>query len=206
MPKVLVVDDEQAARDGFVQAHKAGGWFASAYEGPLERLPRHLEDLRRSELPDLLVLDLYTTNDPPGSVGAASVNAAVDTKVMEIDAKIEELRVIVAAGKNPIGLKLLREIRHSRRGAVRRLPVMLFTRQGLALLSDDELKESHLQGATWMVKGRTPALEQVAMTHTLSSAPRIARDIRLGLIFTALGVLLAPLYSGVVHLLATWTG
>ena len=204
MTTVLLVDDEESARADFASRHRNSGWYVSTYDGALRDLPKWLEDKKRSQLPDLLVLDLYTTKEPPGTPGAEQVNKAVEGKIQEIDKLVAELRDIVDSGKEPVGLELLKQVRASPTRAVRQLPVMLFTRQGLALLSDEELKISHEKDATWMLKNRTPELERAAMQHALARKASLARDVKINALFCILGLLLSPFITKMIDGVLKW--
>jgi CheY-like chemotaxis protein len=199
--KVLVVDDEASAIEEFLERHeKADKFRMEAFDGPCLDLAAHLE--ASIALPDLLVVDLYRTKEEPGSPEAEEVNACVDTMIKVIDRRVARLARLVDDEKDPVGLKLVERIRASPNARVREIPIMLITRQGLALLKDEELKRSLKPDVTWMVKNRSADYERSVMGHVVQKARSgraLARDVVLMLVGAGIGVIasvLVAVFSG----------
>lgn len=186
---VLIADDEESFRTAFESRH--GERFAVQALSDIYSLPQVLREARK--LPDLVVMDLYRTTASPDTDEANKANAEVDELLAKLDLDTAELRAVVNRVKTPAAMSILREIRSIRR--LSRIPVLIYTRQGLSLLSDDEIREAIHLGAEWMLKGRSPGLEQAQMNAFLGAAQerrkRLERDVSLSILGAVLGVALS---------------
>ena len=134
-------------------------------------------------------MDLYRTTASPGSAEAEAANVEVDRLLAKLDAETAELKAVVDRVKKPAAINILREIRKIPR--LSRLPVLIYTRQGLSLLSDDEMRDAIHLGAEWMLKGRSRGVEQAQINAFLRDAvekrKRLKRDVVLTIIGAVLG-------------------
>ena len=187
--EVLFCDDEAEQRTKFMQKH-ANSAFHVTTEGEIESLPRKLASLHR--LPDLVVLDLFHPIDSSDPAELARENAKIAERVAEINTAMDRLCREGDYFFKPKAISVLREIRSMPRLAD--LPVLLYTRYGVSTVNEEEMKEAIELCADWMLKGRTAQTEQRMMYSVISKGERsasIARDIRLGAIFTIIGAILA---------------
>ena len=194
--RVLYVDDEQRALDAFAAAHARDGLSVECCQDS-RRVPELLSSRSRRELPDILVMDLYATTDAANSPEAQQTNERVDELVARIAAVRTELAELVAKAKTPAAIDVLRQLREA--AETKDLPVILSTREGLALLGDDVVTQSLDMGAEWMVKGRAPGTERAMMNRvyskSLASRRRLRRDMILTVFGAVLGAALGALFG-----------
>jgi hypothetical protein len=157
MLNIVYCDDESAYASKFTRNH--GDTNNIVTTDDVDALPDLLAGMKPT--PDLLVLDLYHTAFPRDSDDARRVNAEVERQVRLIGDATSELKKVVEFGKRPAALDALRTIRCDHRLAD--LPVLLYTRQGLSLLDDDQLNRAAQLGAEWMLKGRGAGFEHSRM-------------------------------------------
>lgn len=187
---ILIADDEEAFRNKFVSKH-ADCNFSIESLSDIYSLPQRLKDTEK--LPDLVIMDLYRTIAEPGTAEAEAANVEVDKLLEKLDVDTEALKVVVNKVKTPAAIKILREIRDIPR--LSQIPVLIYTRQGLSLLSDDEIKESIHLGADWMLKGRTAAVEQAQIYKFLRESKENRRRIKRDLVLTIFGAVLGAVIS-----------
>jgi CheY-like chemotaxis protein len=189
-PLVLIADDEVEFRSAFVKKHGGSG-IAIEQLDDVCALHEHLAHCK--QLPDLVVIDLYRTKADPNTPEAEAANAEISVLLSKVESATSELRTAVNQLKFPAAIRTLREIRAIPR--LQELPILIYTRQGLSLLSDDDLREAIHLDAEWMLKGRSAALEREQMTsflrHSRDRQRRLKRDTALTLIGTALGFALS---------------
>lgn len=193
-PKVLIADDEAEFRNAFVSKHAASG-FSVEQMTDVYSLPQNLKEA--SSLPDLVVLDLYRTLALPDTQEADKANAEVNKLLAELDDKTAELKAVVDRVKKPAAIKVLREIRSIPR--LSDIPVLIYTRQGLSLLSDEEIREAIGLGADWMLKGRSPDVERAQMHSFLRNAELKRRRIKRDVMLTVLGAMLGTILGVIVQ-------
>lgn len=195
-PTILIADDEDEFRNAFVTAH-ADSKFSIEQISDVNALPQKLEDTRK--LPDLVVLDLYRTKSL-GTPQAQADNAVVDELLARIDADTVELKAAIDRLKEPAAIRVLQEIRKIPRLA--KLPVLLYTRQGLSLLSDEEFKAAVHLGSEWMLKGRSPSAELAQIEEFLRRAQlrrkRLERDVGLTVLGAVLGVVIGTIVQALM--------
>lgn len=192
--RILFADDEPDFQSAFLQKHNCPE-FQIIHTADIYAIPRMLREAR--ELPDLLVLDLYATKASPLSAEAGKQNDRVNLLLADLDRDIVALKKVVDEVKKPAAIEVLREIRREPRYA--KLPILLYTRQGLSLLSDDELHEALHLNAEWMLKGRSRELERARMESFVADAKRksgrFQRDVVLTLAGAVLGAVLGTLMA-----------
>ena len=201
LDKIWVVDDEEEFRKGFVNNHSGCGYSFNELDDS-SLLVEKLE--ATTSLPDLIILDLYRTNAKPGSGDAERANTEVNKLLSEIDQKTIELKKLVGELKEPIGLGVLSAIRNHSNSKIAAIPVIIYTRQGLSLISEKELCDATEHGVKWMMKGHKPEYEQLEIknywNHIVRSRELFKRDIIVAFGFTVLGALITPLFDMVKHL------
>lgn len=193
-PTILIADDEEAFRIAFVSAHADSG-FSIEQISDIYTLPQKLTNA--STLPDLVVLDLYRTLSL-GTPQAEIDNAEVDELIEKIEADTVELKTVVNRVKEPAAIKILREIRSIPRLA--KLPVLIYTRQGLSLLSDEEFREAVHLGAEWMLKGRSTNAERAQMDAFLRRARQNRKRLERDVVLTIFGAILGVIFSVLVQM------
>lgn len=189
---VLYCDDEARLRKKFIASHVDSDFSFSELED-VESLPRILADMPR--LPDLLVLDVFHSITTPGTKEALEGDRLVAKKFEEFYEKLREVKEVSDRYKRPRAIHILNEIRSNPK--MRDLPVLLYTRQGLALISDEELQDTIENGAEWMLRGRKPETERRRMYNfIIKNRPknRIERDVLIAIVSTIVGLLLSKLF------------
>jgi hypothetical protein len=194
--RVLIADDEESFRHDFVNKH-AHSDFEVEQVSDIYTLPHKLKDT--ANLPDLVVLDLYRTIASPDTPQSEIDNAEVDVLLAKIDADTTELKAVVNRVKTPAAIKILREIRSIPR--LSKLPVLIYTRQGLTLLSDDEIRESIRLGAEWMMKGRSAGVERAQMNEFLRNAQQKRKRFERDLLLTIFGAFLGTIIGVIVQII-----
>ncbi|MFH0771331.1 MAG: hypothetical protein V1933_01785 [Candidatus Omnitrophota bacterium] len=182
---VLFSDDEKAFQNTFVAAHEASG-FHIEHTDDIYSVPQKLRTARK--LPDLVVLDLYRTEAQPGTKEADAANADIDRCLDKLKRVLGELKTLVDRTKTPAAIKVLREIRACPR--LVDLPVLIYTRQGLSVLSDEDIRDAIHLGAEWMLKGRSPELEAAQMRAFLWNAQQRRKRLKRDVVLTILGAIL----------------
>ncbi len=194
-PTILIADDEAAFRNAFVNAHTRFGF--SIEEMPdVYSLPEKLSKMR--PLPDLIVLDLYRTKSL-GTSDEDADNAEVDRLLAKLDEDVKELKVVVDRVKDPVSISILHQIREIPR--LKKLPVLLYTRQGLSLLSDEQLRGAIKDGAEWMLKGRSDIVEEAQINEFLRRARLKRRRLERDVALTILGAVLALILDTTARML-----
>jgi CheY-like chemotaxis protein len=180
--RVMFCDDEEKDRALFGANHD-GSEFSITPVDDINALPRILADT--GNIPDLLVLDLYHSIDAPDSIGVQNANEEIRKRHKEMHRLLEEVKVLLNAGFSPRAISILRELRENPR--LRSLPVLLYTRHGMATINDEEMKEAISLTADWMPKGRRPEVERRAMFSAIARGRRdrhLPRDIIVNATFT----------------------
>ncbi len=189
--RVLYVDDERSALDAFAAAHGTDGISVECLQ-EARALPELLAKRNRKELPDVVVMDLYATSGKANSPEAKKTNKRVDELVAQISNVRVELADLVQREKTPAAIEALRQMRTN--SDTKHLPVILVTREGLAILGDSLVRDSLEMGAEWMIKGRSPELVRALInrtyTQSLASRRRLKRDVGLMLLGSVLGAAL----------------
>lgn len=188
--QVLLADDEQSFRDAFMQRHRNNG-FTIRETQDVYQIPELLRTM--TSLPDLVVMDLYRTSANPSTSEAEEANAEVDHWLQKLDEVTHELRNVVKRVKEPAAIRVLHEIRTC--PGCEHLPVLIYTRQGLTLLSDDEIRDAiHLE-AEWMLKGRSSEIEAAQMRSFLWQARQRRRRLQRDVILTLIGIVVGAASS-----------
>lgn len=192
--KVLYVDDERSALNSFAVDHAKDGISVECFQNA-RALPELLATKSQKDLPDVVVMDLYITNEKTNSPEAIKTNKDVDELVARIAKVRAELADLVNKEKTPAAIDALKEIRNNPN--TKHVPVILVTREGLALLGDSLVQQSLEMGAEWMIKGRAPetirALINRTHTQSLVSRRRLKRDVTLTLFGALLGAVLGTI-------------
>lgn len=194
--KILYVDDEQSALDKFMSEHAVEGISVESCQDAY-RLTEILENRKKGELPDLIVMDLYRTNSDLNSDSAKETNNKVDELVFKLAETRIELGKLVSNEKEPAGINVLDSLKQSSK--LKKIPVILNTREGLNLLGDDLLRKSVKLGADWMIKGKSPEVIRELMhrkyQESKESRKRIKRDVIMMLASSVLGALIGYLLT-----------
>ncbi|MEZ5997156.1 MAG: response regulator [Hyphomonas sp.] len=192
--KILYVDDEENTLRAFAANHARDGVSVEIC-GDARQVVELLVQRKAKDLPDLIVMDLYTTKSERGTIDADVVNKQVDDLVLKITQVRDELGELVKAKKSPVAIQTLRDVQNTPR--LRDIPVIISTREGMTLLGDELFRESVSLGATWMLKGREAASEREIFTRTvqqsLEGRRRLKRDVLLMLAGVALGAILSQI-------------
>jgi hypothetical protein len=170
MLRIFYCDDESNFRSSFAEKHGPPN-FEVTVTNDIYGVPAMLNGMEM--LPDLVVLDLYHTKASPDSSEAKSANKEVEEGLLAVKKVLDSLRVVVNRSKDPAAIKILEEIRSYDK--LKELPVLLYTREGLSLLSDEELHKSIQLGADWMLKGRSKEFESGKM-YSVIQQHRLSKD------------------------------
>ena len=192
---ILYVDDEQKILNQFLSDHAKDGVSVETILDARKVVPDLLKRSNK-DLPDVIVMDLYATDGEFDSPDANAINDEVDRLVAEISAVRLNLKNLVIKSKKPIGISVLRDIRNSKR--ISTIPIVLRTREGLALLGDEIISESVNLRAEWMIKGKGPASEKAIMSKAIRDSidrkKRLERDVVLTLFGGFLGVVTSAVF------------
>lgn len=199
MIDIVYCDDETDFQIKFQQRHSSPTTHITM-TNDVVGLPAFLASMPQP--PDLLVLDLFHTKEAPGSPDADIVNRRIEARLQDVDLAIEKLKEVVAADKHPAAIEALREIRQHRRLAS--LPVLLYTRQGLSLLDDNQLNEAIELGAEWMLKGRSPEFERGRMLSFIATQRSLRQRVQRDIVLMIVGALLAFLLERGYHFMAAF--
>ncbi len=194
--KILYVDDEQSALDKFMKEHAVDGFSVEGCQDAL-RLTEKLNNYKKKDLPDLIVMDLYRTKSDLNTNSAAETNKKVDELVSRIGKIRKELEILVRNEKDPVGIDVLESLHQSKK--LKHIPVIINTREGLNLLSDNLFRKLVKLGADWMIKGREPNVIRELINRKFEesqqSKKRIERDLFLMILGSVIGALLGYVLS-----------
>ena len=148
-PRILYVDDSAKFRADFSQRH-AGAYDLEIIsdQGDVIRILR--QEYRTPAWPDLLLVDLYYPRDTSTS-GLSAIDDA-NVKLAEFNAFEKELRVLVNACYDAIGITIVQQIREIFDSET--LPVIIYTQTGLLLLDEESIRQMELLRAGWLLKER----------------------------------------------------
>ncbi len=185
--RIFYVDDEKRARDAFKKAHTREGTKVETC-GNANVVSDVLASRGFWKRPDIIVMDLYTTNAEAGSQEADEVNSEIDRLVQKIAEVRENLDAIVKKSKYPIAINALKDLRLCR--GTKNIPVIISTREGLSLLSEELFRESIQYNATWMLKGRDPASERALFRRQVEVAKTKRRRSQMNVVSGLVGAVL----------------
>lgn len=162
---ILYCEDEANDLARFVKDHNSE--FSVSVCRDIEALPRMLQ--AAVTIPDLLVLDLYHSRYSPNSSKAKK--AAAETKIIEgqLADVLEKVKENAHRHYEARAVSILKELR--KQPKLHDVPVLLYTRQGMLGITDEELHEVSEYGAEWMLKGRKPETERRRM-HSIIARSR----------------------------------
>jgi hypothetical protein len=200
MTDIVYCDDESTFQAAFQRRHSSPTTHITM-TNDVTGLPAFLASMHRP--PDLLVLDLFHTTEAPGSSEADAINHEIEARLQDVDLAVAKLKEVVTAGKRPAALEALRDIRRDHRLA--KLPVLLYTRQGLSLLDDSQLNEAMVLGAEWMLKGRGQEFERGRMLSFIATQRSLRRRVRRDMALMIAGALLAFVLERGYHLLKAFS-
>jgi CheY-like chemotaxis protein len=192
--RIFFADDEPEFQSSFLQKHNAPD-FQITHTADVYSIPRMLDEA--PVLPDLVVLDLYATRASPLSDEAKIQNERVNQRLAALDRDIVELKKVVDEVKTPAAIEVVRQIR--RNPKLTDVPILLYTRQGLSLLGDEELNEAMRLDTDWMLKGRSKELERACMTSYVTDhrtkRQRLKRDVVLTIAGALLGAIVGTVFA-----------
>jgi Predicted nucleotide-binding protein containing TIR-like domain len=114
----------------------------------LRDVPPRLRQLdAEGRLPDVLLLDLY---HPCEVDDAEALQAEAEAKLGDLNTMLAEVKTAVERAYSPAAIDVLEEIR--RNTPARKLPTMIYTRRGLLLLDDADLRRVPGLDAGWLIK------------------------------------------------------
>jgi hypothetical protein len=182
--RVLYCDDNKKYLQEFRERHRED--FDVEVTSDIGGLYNTLTSRRRSELPDVLLLDLYHPGSP-GELTARQreIHDAAEAKLAALREMIADVREAVNRAWSPEAINVLQELRHVY--SANRLPIMIYTQRGLLLLNDDELKAIEQSEAEWLLKdparisSGTETMRIRRFVERSRESGRLARDIKLAL-------------------------
>jgi len=183
-PSILYYDDQEKFRKRFIARHDKR--FEIDPSDDISDVLGALEE-RRSELPHLLLLDLYHDIDRS--------NVAQMQRVAEAEAALEELNDILPRVKmkvdsawQPVALETLRRIRE--RFSARELAIMVYSQRGLFFLDEGQMNQVEDAQAHWMLKDKGEHYEAERIRRVIEQRPRrrLARDVIIAIISVVAGV------------------
>jgi hypothetical protein len=123
-------------------------------------LKQLLRELERGRLPDLVLLGLFYKREDVDS----EQQKEVDKKLRELEDEIEKFSEIVRPARDALGLRILEDIRRSasKRPELEQLPVLLYTRRGISLLKDEEIRKVISNQGEWMIKNSVAGKGQIS--------------------------------------------
>jgi CheY-like chemotaxis protein len=131
---ILYVDDQKEHREEFVARH--GKRFEICLADDISDVLR--APTTRSELPDLLLLDVYHDIDR-SDAGQAQRVAEATTALKSLRDVVDTVKSKVDAAWQPAALDTLRRVREQ--FSARELPIMVYTQRALLFLDEGQLKE-----------------------------------------------------------------
>jgi len=196
--KILYVDDEEKALNSFKNIHANNGISVESCQDAYY-VTEMLENRKKSDLPDLIVMDLYRTKSELNSNEAEDTNRKVEDLITKISDTRKELEALVNNQKNPAGIQALERIRQSSK--LKEMPVILITREGLNLLGDGLIRQSIKLGADWMIKGRAPEVMRELMFKKFKDSQSAKRKPKRDIVMMIVGIILTELVHYLLSLI-----
>lgn len=190
--RILYCDDQAEFLDGFRDRHLQE--FRIDQTQDVGDVLRALE--RSDRLPDLLLLDLY---HPKQAADGERLRSVAETKLNQLTVAIDDAREAVEMAYSPKAVDLLAAVRS--RYSARQLPVLIYTRRGLLMLSGEEIKRIAELDGDWLIKDferidrDTEAMVIRTFVRRLKDQPRLQRDVALGALFTLAGGVLGAIVT-----------
>lgn len=173
---ILYYDDQDKYRETFVARH--GEHFDVDPQSNISNVLDSLE--ARSELPDLLVLDLYhdiDRSDPDQARRVTEAAAALE----DLNDMLQRVKGKVDSAWEPAALATLERVRE--RFSARELPIMVYSQRGLFFLDEGQMKQVEEVQAHWMLKDKGEHYEAERMRRVVERRPsrRLARDLTIAI-------------------------
>jgi hypothetical protein len=179
--RVLYCDDQQEFVDSFRDRHAED--FDVESLSNIADVYRAITERRPSELPDVLLLDLYHGRLDASDPELRAHQQLAKEKLNELGEKIAEVREYVDRAWSPLAIDVLEELRESY--PQHKLPVMIYTQRGLLLLKDEEIRRIEEAHAEWLLKDperisrETEAARIRRFVGTSKASRQMSRDIKL---------------------------
>ncbi|EDY82468.1 hypothetical protein VDG1235_2090 [Verrucomicrobiia bacterium DG1235] len=172
---VLYIDDEKEAAKKFASDFALFEDVSVSLMTKANDVSRKLIQRKKTDLPDIIVIDLYAKTDP------SITEDRVDELIEEIEKKRLELKEEVKKMRTPVGVAALKQLKITHK--TKKIPVILRTREGLALLQDSVLSETNKLGAQWTLKGRGAEFELNLMQKVFDDSEedknKASREVKL---------------------------
>ena len=156
-PLIYYCDDEQEFIDRFSRRHPhydVKGF--NRVNDLLDYLPQG------KSLPDLILLDLYhpkNTQAPDYEILKKEAQEALD----QISNDLAEVKLTVEKIRDPAGVEALENIKKMK-SPIRDIPVAIYTRRGLLILDDKNIRTVAENGGLWVIKNSKHGQEQISDT------------------------------------------
>jgi hypothetical protein len=173
--RLLYCDDQERFRKAFCELHDDKD-FDVELISDLGAVYHSVKTRRRSDLPDLVLLDLYhdIASDPADH---ERERESAERALGKLRAHIQRVKPIVDNAWQPQALDVLEELRET--FPARELPVLIYTQFGLLLLEDDQLRRIEASDADWLLKdGRISRATQAARIRRFVRQARAARRLQ----------------------------
>jgi CheY-like chemotaxis protein len=147
-PTIFYCDDEQEFLDKFRKRHE-NEYYIRTFTSTDELL-KTLKD-KNEILPDLVLLDLFHEKRNATREQTNAANAALQ----KLSDDLAQIRTAVLDARSPRGVETFEAIRttvEEVRSELKRVPVVMYTRRGILLLRDDQLRRLAGLRAEWMIK------------------------------------------------------
>lgn len=171
-PRVYYLDDERAFLNKFMERH------AQHYDiRPFSSIGDLFAALRLpDDLPDLILLDLFHEKADATAEQRAAANAALET----LDTDLDRIARAVYAARTPLGAEVFIELRTrpDLSEELKEVPVLMYTRRGILLLPDQDLRRLAGHRAEWMLKNPLQGEDQVSPETERIWIDRVIEDSR----------------------------
>jgi hypothetical protein len=184
---ILYYDDQGKFRKRFIERH--GKRFKIDLANDISDVLRALHE-RRSELPDLLLLDLYHDIDRSATQQTRRV-AEAEAALEELNVMLRQVKATVDLTWQPAALETLRRVREH--FSARDLAIMVYSQRGLFFLDEGQMSQVEDAQAHWMLKDKGEHYEAERIRRVVEQRPsrRLARDATIAFISVVAGAVIS---------------
>lgn len=146
-PRALIIDDNVGYIESFIGRQKEHYEIESLTE--VDSVMGKLAELEAGDrMPDIFLVDMYY---PTGDESQELIDLA-NRKLKEFAALEAEMEQIVQRSFEPLGISMIRQIRHIFPPYV--LPILVYSVSGLVTVGDQAFREVENRGCGWLLKNR----------------------------------------------------
>jgi len=192
-PLIFFCDDKKKWTDQFTERHKEKFEIITTNKG--SDFLKELEAfVKRGQVPDIILIDLYHPKFDDKDK-QAKLNPVGEAAIARLEATIKNEKVPILETWEPNGFLLLERARK----LCPRIPIAIYTEQGLTLADNDDLEKVSKANGEWFIKGKNAIYEYDKLDRMLTA--NLYKDTTRNTLWTLSGIIIiaALAYSLIVE-------